>query len=53
MEEVFTLEEASKKLGYAHRTLYTLLKKKQIRGVKLGKTWRIKESELKYILDHG
>lgn len=53
MEEVFTLEEASKKLGYAHRTLYMLLKKKQIRGVKLGKTWRIKESELKYILDHG
>lgn len=53
MEEVFTLEEASKKLGYAHRTLYTLLQKKQIRGVKLGKSWRIKESEIKYILDHG
>ena len=36
------------------QTKYGLfLKKKQIRGVKLGKTWRIKESEIKYILDHG
>ena len=36
MEEVFTLEEASKKLGYAHRTLYTLLKKKANKGSKIG-----------------
>lgn len=52
-ERLFTLEETAKQLGVKTRTMYDYMRDKKIRGVKIGKFWKIKESEIAYIKENG
>lgn len=52
-ERLFTLEETAKQLGVKTRTMYDYMRDKKICGVKIGKFWKIKESEIAYIKENG
>ena len=43
---VYTIEEVAKKLQITENTLRRLLRNKKIKGLKVGKEWRIKEIDL-------
>ena len=53
MEPLYTLEEAAEVLKVSVRTLGEWLRKVKIRGVKLGRAWRIPESALEEIARDG
>jgi len=53
MEPLYTLEEAAEVLKVSVRTLGEWLRKGKIRGVKLGRAWRIPESALEEIARDG
>ena len=43
-DEILTVEELARYLKISERTIYELLKKKEIPGFKVGATWRFKKS---------
>lgn len=52
-EKMYSLDEVAKELCVARRTMYDYLYKKQIKAVKIGKMWKVAESELNYIKENG
>ncbi len=53
MEKLFTLEETAKQLGVKTRTMYDYMRDKKVLGVKIGKFWKVKKSEIEYIKENG
>lgn len=49
MESIYTVEEASRMLKVEISTVRYWLRNGTLRGTKLGKTWRVPESELRRI----
>jgi excisionase family DNA binding protein len=47
VERLLTPEEAANRLGIAPRTLREWLRSGKLPGVKLGRLWRIRETDLK------
>lgn len=52
-EKLFTLEETAKQLGVKTRTMYDYMRDKKVLGVKIGKFWKVKKSEIEYIKENG
>lgn len=46
MEEMFTLEEVAKRLKVSVKTIRRWLQEGRLTGFKMGKLWRVKETEL-------
>ncbi len=53
MEKIYTPEMAAELLHVSALTLRKWLRGGQLTGVKVGRQWRIKESDLKMFLEHG
>lgn len=53
VEQMYTPEEAAEILGFKKRTIMEWLRNGKIRGVKMGKEWRITETELNRIQKEG
>ncbi len=47
MENLLSPEEAAEKLGLHKETLRKWLREKRIGGVKVGRNWRLRESDLR------
>lgn len=52
-EKLYTLEETAQQLGVKTRTMYNYMRDKKVLGIKIGKFWKIKESEIEYIKENG
>lgn len=52
-EKVYTLDEVADELRVTKRTVYDYVKFKKIMSVKVGKMWKVSESELNYIKENG
>lgn len=52
MEKLFTPEQAAEYLQISPKTVRAYLREKKLKGVKLGKEWRIKQSALKEFVDN-
>lgn len=46
MEHLYTTEEAAAKLKIHHETMRGYLREHKITGVKIGRSWRVRESDL-------
>jgi excisionase family DNA binding protein len=46
MENLYTVEEAAEKLKIHHETMRDYLRERKITGVKVGRSWRVRESDL-------
>jgi excisionase family DNA binding protein len=46
MENLYTVEEAASKLKIHHETMRDYLRERKITGVKVGRSWRVRESDL-------
>jgi excisionase family DNA binding protein len=46
MDELLTVQEVADELRLTFRTVYRYLRECQLRGQKLGRTWRISRSDL-------
>jgi excisionase family DNA binding protein len=46
MDELLTVQEVADELRLTFRTVYRYLQEGQLRGQKLGRTWRIRRSDL-------
>jgi len=53
MEQLYTLEEATKILHITKQNIYSLVKAGVIPAVKIGRKWRIRESVLEKIVKEG
>jgi len=53
IDKLYTPEEAAEVLRVKTRTVMEWLRQSKLKGVKLGKLWRIKESELKAFISSG
>jgi excisionase family DNA binding protein len=51
MEDLLTVKEAATKLKVSERTIKNWLRQGTLHGLKAGKVWRIKESELEAFLE--
>lgn len=51
METVYTAEEAATQLKVTPFTIREYLKSGKLNGFKMGKAWRIKESDLEALVD--
>jgi excisionase family DNA binding protein len=51
--QMYTLEDAAKRLAVCHETLRRAVQKGAVHGVKIGKHWRISEAELRRISVEG
>jgi len=51
MEDLLTVEQAAAKLQIAPKTLKDWLRAGRIKGVRLGKLWRLKESDLEAFIN--
>lgn len=47
MEDLFTIEETAEKLKAHPETVRDWLRTRQLTGVKLGRSWRVRESDLR------
>lgn len=47
VEQLLTPEEAALQLGIAPRTIREWLRNGKLQGVKLGRLWRVRETDLK------
>jgi excisionase family DNA binding protein len=47
MESLLTVEESAEKLGLHPETLRKWLREKRIGGVKFGRKWKLRESDLR------
>lgn len=52
-EKLYTLDEVASELRVTKRTVYDYVKFKKIMAVKVGKMWKVVESELNYIKENG
>ena len=52
-EKLFRVPECSQYFGVEERLVYKLLGTKQLRGVRVGRLWRIPESALSEFLQGG
>lgn len=50
---VYTLDEVADIVGLTRRTLYTYVKTKQLKAVKIGRGWRVTEKALKDFVENG
>jgi len=50
---LYTLEEIKEILKVTRRTLYNYIKSGNLKAVKIGKYWRIKQSDLEEFLENG
>ncbi len=53
MEKLLTTQEVADYLGLTQRTIYTYIQSGSLRAVKVGREWRIKESELEAFINRG
>jgi excisionase family DNA binding protein len=53
MEDLLTVEQAAAKLQIAPKTLKDWLRAGRIKGVRLGKLWRLKEVDLEAFVNQG
>ncbi len=53
MEKIYTPEMAAEMLHVSTLTLRKWLRSGQLTGVKIGRQWRIRESDLDLLLEHG
>lgn len=53
LEKVYTIEETADILKIPKRTIMRMIHDKRISAIRLGKGYRIKENELKRILEEG
>ena len=53
MEKLLTTQEVADYLGLTRRTIYTFVQEGTLRAVKVGREWRIKESELEAVINRG
>jgi excisionase family DNA binding protein len=53
MEDLLTVEQAAAKLQIAPKTLKDWLRAGRIKGVRLGKLWRVKESDLEAFVEQS
>ncbi len=53
MEKLLTTQEVADYLGLTRRTIYTFIQEGTLRAVKVGREWRIKESELEAFINRG
>jgi excisionase family DNA binding protein len=53
MEKIYTPEMAAEMLHVSTLTLRKWLRGGQLTGVKVGRQWRIRESDLELLLDHS
>jgi excisionase family DNA binding protein len=53
MEDLLTVEQAAAKLQIAPKTLKDWLRAGRIKGVRLGKLWRVKESDLEAFVNQS
>jgi excisionase family DNA binding protein len=53
MEDLLTVEQAAAKLQIAPKTLKDWLRAGRIKGVRVGRLWRIKECDLEAFVDQG
>ena len=51
MENLYTVREVAKYLGIKEATVRMYITKKQLAAVKMGREWRILESDLKKFID--
>ena len=51
--KVYTLEELVEILHVTRRTLYTYIKEGNLKAVKMGKYWRVREDQLRDFLSTG
>ncbi len=50
MDEYYTPQEISEKLKVDIRTVYRWIRENRIKAVKIGRFWRISETELNHLL---
>jgi excisionase family DNA binding protein len=50
---LYTVKEVRDILKVTQRTLYNYIKNGDLKAVKIGKYWRIRESDLQEFLDNG
>jgi excisionase family DNA binding protein len=53
MEKLLTTQEVADHLGLTQRTIYTYIQSGSLRAIKIGREWRIKESELEAFINRG
>ena len=53
MEKLLTTQEVADHLGLTQRTIYTYIQSGSLRAIKIGREWRIKESELEAFISRG
>jgi excisionase family DNA binding protein len=53
MEKIYTPEEIAERLKVQERTVYGWLRSGKLRGAKLGRLWRIKESDFEAFLEQA
>ena len=53
MEDLLTVEQAAAKLQIAPKTLKDWLRAGRLKGVRVGRLWRIKERDLEAFVDQG
>jgi excisionase family DNA binding protein len=46
IEKMYTIKEVSETLQVTPRTVYSYIKDKKLKAVKIGKYWRVKRDEL-------
>jgi excisionase family DNA binding protein len=51
-ERLFSVEEVAERLGMSKWTITDWLKAGRLKGSKIGKFWRVKESDLEAFIDH-
>ena len=49
----YTLEEVSDILKVTRRTIYNYIKNGDLKAVKMGKYWRVSETNLQDFIEHG
>ena len=52
-EKLYSLKETAKMLGCCERSVFTYLHEGKIKGIRIGRLWKIKESEIEYIKENG
>jgi excisionase family DNA binding protein len=51
--KVFTPEEVAERLSVSTKTIKDWLRTGKLKGVKVGRLWRVRESELEKFLERG
>lgn len=52
-EKLYTLKETAKLIGCCERSVFTYLHEGKIKGIRIGRLWKVKESEIEYIKENG